>query len=162
MPSLTHLVQTHAAESKKTAVNLNLLGTPKPKFAQQAQDRRIRQQVQVAVQETDHYTDLFSQSGLDGQEFSASQMAKLPLTTKEDLRHNPQGFVRRGFQPTLCTMTTGTTGQGTTTLFTNRETQLFSSMSALGLLRQGLISKEDIVRDELISFFLSKTESLFN
>jgi phenylacetate-coenzyme A ligase PaaK-like adenylate-forming protein len=43
-------------------------------------------------------------------------------------------------------MTTGTTGQSTTTLFTNRETQIFALMSALSMLRQGLISKADIVQ----------------
>jgi len=54
--------------------------------------------------------------------------------------------VRRGFQPTLCTMTTGTTGQGTTTLFTMRETQIFSLLSALGLRRRGLVSSADVVQ----------------
>jgi phenylacetate-coenzyme A ligase PaaK-like adenylate-forming protein len=43
-------------------------------------------------------------------------------------------------------MTTGTTGRGTATLFTLRETQIFSLMSAMGLRRKGNISNADIVQ----------------
>jgi phenylacetate-coenzyme A ligase PaaK-like adenylate-forming protein len=113
---------------------------------QRLQERRIRQQVQLAAQDTAYYADLFARCGLNAQEFSAAYMAELPLTRKAALRNHPEAFVRRGFQPTLCTMTTGTTGQGTTTLFTTRETQIFSLLSALGLRRSGSISSADVVQ----------------
>jgi phenylacetate-coenzyme A ligase PaaK-like adenylate-forming protein len=113
---------------------------------QRLQERRLRQQVQLAARDTAYYADLFARCGLNVQEFTAAQLTELPLTRKEAIRNRPEAFVRRGFQPTLCTMTTGTTGQGTTTLFTMRETRLFSLLSALALRGGGLISTEDVVQ----------------
>jgi len=139
-------VRNHAVDFGKPTNSSRSPSTPNPKIVKQTQDRRIQQQIQLATRETDYYADLFTRRGLNSQDFRATQMTELPVTTKETLHDRPHAFVRRGFHPTLCTMTTGTTDQGTTNLFTDRETQIFSSMSALSLLRQGLISSADIVQ----------------
>ena len=146
LPSLTHLVRAHTAENKNRAANSRRTVDPNPRFLQQALERRIGRQVQLAVCETDFYGDRFAESGINWQEVTLAHFRELPLTTKADLRGRPEGFVRRGFSPTLRTMTTGTTGQGTSMLFTSRESQIFTLMAALGLLRQGLISDKDIVQ----------------
>jgi len=146
LPSLRHLIQIYAANSAKPTRGSSVLGTPDPQVTQQLQERRIQQQVQLAVRDTDYYADLFAQLGLRAQDFTPDQFTKLPLTTKEALRDHPQDFVRHGFRPTLATMTTGTTGRGITMFFTNRESQIFSSMTAMGLLQQDPISSADIVQ----------------
>jgi phenylacetate-coenzyme A ligase PaaK-like adenylate-forming protein len=146
LPSLRHLVQTQTSSSGKATADSSRPTTPNPKILQQTQERRIRRQVQLAAQDTAYYAELFARRGINWQAFTAAQISELPITTKQELRDQPEAFVRRGFLPTLRTMTTGTTGQGTTTLFTGRESQIFSTMSALGLLRQGIISKADIVQ----------------
>ena len=107
----------------------------------------IRRQVQVAARETDYYARLLARCGLGVGNFDTAQLTELPLTTKADVRDQPQAFVRHGFQPTLCTMTTGTTGQGTSTFFTMRETQIFSLLAAIGMRQGGLISRADIVQN---------------
>lgn len=146
LPSLVHLVQQQANGSAKSTAERGWPGAPNPKMLQQAQERRIMRQLKTANEETTYYADLPERHGLNGQKFSVAQISELPITTKQDLRDRPGAFVRRGYLPTLRTMTTGTTGQGTTTLFTDRESQIFSAMSALSLLSRGIISKADIVQ----------------
>ena len=146
LPSLTRLVQIYAADSQKAATGSRPMGTPKPTDVQQLQRRRIQRQIQVAVRETSYYAELFAQNGFDVQAVTAGQLSALPNTSKADLSQQPGAFVRCGFQPTLCTMTTGTTGQGNTNLFTTRESQIFATFKALGLLQKGEIGKADIVQ----------------
>jgi len=146
LPSLKHLIQAYAVNSTKPNNGPSAPNTQNPQMMQGLQERRIRQQVRLAARETDYYADLFAQHKLNVQGFIPDRFSELPVTTKEALRDHPEAFLRRGFRPTLATMTTGTTGRGITMLFTNRETQIFSSMAAMGLLQQGLISSADIVQ----------------
>ena len=145
--SLTQLVRQDPTSRVRPASQSSPFGRPKPQVMQRVQARLIRRQVQVATRETDYYADLFAHCGLNAQEFRAAQMAELPLTTKAAIRERPQAFVRRGYQPTLCTMTTGTTGQGTTTFFTMRETQIFALLTAWSMRQGGLISSADVVQN---------------
>jgi phenylacetate-CoA ligase len=110
------------------------------------QARRIQQQIMRAANETSYYGDLFASAGLKGERLRRATLNELPVTPKSAIRAQPEAFVCAGSQPTLCTMTTGTTGQGTATFITLRESQIFSLMSAQSMMRQGLVSSPDIVQ----------------
>jgi phenylacetate-CoA ligase len=146
LPSLNYLVQRYVSAPVHTDGGLRAARTPKAMPLLRGQERSLRRQVQLAVQDTDYYADLFAQHGVDPRAVTAANITDIPVTSKQAIRHCPEAFIRRGFQPTLRTMTTGTTGLGTTSFFTTRESQIFALTTALGLCRGGGISKADVVQ----------------
>jgi phenylacetate-CoA ligase len=108
--------------------------------------RRFCTQAVRAVKETDYYKQQFDQLGIDPSQLKYEDILRIPITPKEALRNDPDGFVRRGSQPAFRTTTTGTTGKPTSVYFTAREIQATSLLTAITFLQSGQISPEDIVQ----------------
>lgn len=108
--------------------------------------RRFRQQVRLGRAETEFYARRFGQTGFDPEHLTLDVVTHLPLTTKTELRAQPDSFVRKGTRPYLRVTTTGTTGQPTVIYFSERELRVFFALSALPTLARGEIGPEDIVQ----------------
>ena len=72
-------------------------------------------------------------------------IARLPVTSKEDLREHGEAFVRRGARPAYRSTTTGTTGWPTTVWFSDYENHLIGALSAISFLGQKIIEPDDFV-----------------
>lgn len=108
--------------------------------------RRFRQQAQRGASETSFYRDLFARLALDPKRLTLAQIGAIPPVTKATVQARLGAFARQRQQPTLLTMTTGTTGQPTGMLFTAHELALFSALGALTYLFQRQITAQDIVQ----------------
>ncbi len=108
--------------------------------------RRFRAQAGRAARETDFYRRQFDNLGIDPAQLKHDDIARLPVTSKEAVRGDPEAFVRRGSRPAFRTTTTGTTGKPTSVYFTAREIQATSLLAAISFLQSGQIGPEDIVQ----------------
>ena len=108
--------------------------------------RRFRGQAARAAHETEYYQRLFARLGLDPRRLTYADIATLPLTPKADLRQNPDEFVRRGAQPFLRALTTGTTGWPTSVAFSSYELQVCFALTTISSLMNGDLTSEDIVQ----------------
>jgi phenylacetate-coenzyme A ligase PaaK-like adenylate-forming protein len=113
---------------------------------QTVQLRRFRTQAVRGARETVYYGRLFERLGLDPAHLAYEDIARIPVTTKEAVRDNPDEFVRRTAQPVFRTTTTGTTGRPTSICFSAEEMRTFMALTAVGLLLQKRIGPEDIVQ----------------
>lgn len=114
---------------------------------QDLQLRRFRTQAGRAARETEYYADVFDRLGLDPTRLRYEDISRIPVTSKEALRDDPDAFVRRRHaRPVLRTATTGTTGPPTAVAFSEAELHLIVSLTALGLQLQGTIAPDDNVQ----------------
>jgi phenylacetate-coenzyme A ligase PaaK-like adenylate-forming protein len=113
---------------------------------QDLQLRRFRTQAGRAARETAYYADVFARLGLDPTRLRSEDISRIPVTSKDALRDDPDAFVRRSGQPVLRTATTGTTGAPTAVAFSEEELHLIVSLTALGLQLQGTIAPDDNVQ----------------
>jgi phenylacetate-coenzyme A ligase PaaK-like adenylate-forming protein len=124
------------------------LGAPEldEESRREVQLRRFRTQAVRAARETRYYGALFERLGLDPRTLRWEDVQRLPLTPKDAIREDPDGFVRQGAKPCLLATTTGTTGRPTSVYFSEYEIRTIASLSALGILLQDQIGPEDIVQ----------------
>jgi phenylacetate-coenzyme A ligase PaaK-like adenylate-forming protein len=108
--------------------------------------RRFRTQAVRAVHETEFYKNHFDNLAIDPTQLKYEDISRLPVTSKEAVRNNPDAFVRRGSMPAFRTTTTGTTGKPTSVYFTAREIQATGLLGAITFLQSGQIGPEDIVQ----------------
>lgn len=108
------------------------------------QHRRMRQVMRLAGAETAFYAERFAALGLDPRRLADA--ARLPLTTKAELRARPDDFVRRGAQAYLRPTTTGTTGRPTAITFSLREMRLSAALQAIDGLAADTIREDDILQ----------------
>ena len=73
------------------------------------QTRRFRAQAVRAARETTYYEDVFKRLGIDPARLRDEDIQRIPPTSKEALRDDPDAFVCRTAQPCFRTTTTGTT-----------------------------------------------------
>lgn len=125
-----------------------LLGSPSldDETRQAMQLRRFRAQAVRAARETAYYHVLFERLALDPARLRYEDIARLPLTSKEALRTDPDAFVRRSAKPYLCAMTTGTTGWPTSVSFSEYELRVFFALTAISSLFSRDIAGDDIVQ----------------
>jgi phenylacetate-CoA ligase len=116
------------------------------KTRREMQLRRFRSQAQRAVRETPYYADRFANLGLRPAHLSYEDIGRLPLTSKEALRDEPDAFVRHTSRPILRAMTTGTTGRPTCVSFSASELHTIVSLSAIGFLSSNDLNEGDIVQ----------------
>ena len=88
----------------------------------------------------------FARLDLDPARLRYDDILRVPPTTKDAVRDDPDAFVRRTARPTLRTTTTGTTGWPTSVSFSEREIQTTIALATIGLLVHGQITAEDIVQ----------------
>src|SRR5438128_2418349 len=69
----------------------------------EVQVRRFRTQAVRAARETAYYGLLFARLGLDPARLRYDDLVRLPRTPKDDLREDPDAFVRRTARPTFRT-----------------------------------------------------------
>jgi phenylacetate-coenzyme A ligase PaaK-like adenylate-forming protein len=108
--------------------------------------RRFRGQARHAADETRFYGSLFDRLGLRPGTLSWDTLCRIPLTKKEALRADPDAFVRRSRRAERRFTTTGTTGQATTTYFSEHEIRSYVGLGAISLLTSGAITDEDVVQ----------------
>lgn len=108
--------------------------------------RRFRAQSIRAARETAYYSRLFECLDLDPTQLNTEKIIHLPLTTKEELRADPDAFVCRTARPNLRAMTTGTTGQPISICFSEHELRLYCALSALSALASCNLDAMDIVQ----------------
>jgi len=108
--------------------------------------RRFRTQAVRGARETDYYGPLFDRLGLDPSRLRCEDITRIPPTSKEALRRDPDAFVRWGTRPTLRAVTTGTTGQPTEVSFSRDEMRSYMALGAISLLSGGLIDPTDVVQ----------------
>jgi len=108
--------------------------------------RRFRAQAARAAHQTAYYERLFERLGLDPARLRFEDISRVPPTSKEALREDPDAFVRRTSNPCLRTTTTGTTGKPTSVCFSAYEMQTYIALGALSLLLMGRIGEGDIVQ----------------
>jgi phenylacetate-coenzyme A ligase PaaK-like adenylate-forming protein len=112
----------------------------------EVQLRRFRTQASQATRETVYYRRLFEGLGLDPAHLSFKDIRRIPVTSKETVRDNPDAFVCRSARPVFRTTTTGTTGRPTNICFSAQEMRTYIALTAIGLLTRQLIGPEDIVQ----------------
>jgi hypothetical protein len=108
--------------------------------------RRFRSQARRAAHETAFYGPLFDRLGLDPGTLGWDDLARIPPTTREALRADPDACVRRSANPVWRCTTTGTTGAATTIYFSADEMRAFSALSAISLLMAGTVGEDDVVQ----------------
>jgi phenylacetate-coenzyme A ligase PaaK-like adenylate-forming protein len=152
LPALDQLIETLSATQQEfgelTREAKELVQGPQLDEAtrRDLQLRRFRLQARRGAHETGFYGDLFAQLGLNPKQLTAEQIGAIPPVNKTTVQAQLAAFVRRSQQPTLRTMTTGTTGEPTGMLFTAHEMALFSALGALTYLLQRQITAADIVQ----------------
>src|SRR4051794_32983770 len=70
--------------------------------------RHFRRQAVRAAELTRFYREVFRSGDIDPARITSEEISQLPLTTKDALRRDPDGFVAKGSNPQLRAMTTGT------------------------------------------------------
>jgi phenylacetate-coenzyme A ligase PaaK-like adenylate-forming protein len=125
-----------------------LLGGPTldEETRREMQLRRFRTQAARAAGETAYYRRQFERLTLDPARLSYEEIARLPLTAKEDLRADPDAFVCQTARPYVRALTTGTTGWPTSISFSVHELRVYSALTALSALFSGDLEPEDIVQ----------------
>jgi phenylacetate-CoA ligase len=108
--------------------------------------RRFRTQAVRGARETVYYKDLFERLNLDPAQLNFEDILRIPPTSKEALRENPDAFVRRTATPCFRTTTTGTTGKPTSICFSTYEMQTYIALAAIANLMIGRIDASDIVQ----------------
>jgi phenylacetate-CoA ligase len=107
--------------------------------------RRFRAVADRASRETPYYRRLFAELDVDPKRLRESDIGRLPLTTKDDVRADPDAFVAARARPTLLATTTGTTGLPASIAFSAYELRVAVSISALGSLVGGHLDPADVV-----------------
>ncbi|HEY7126558.1 MAG TPA: AMP-binding protein [Ktedonobacterales bacterium] len=125
-----------------------LLGSPQldEETRRAMQLRRFRSQAVRAAHETRYYQQLFERLGLDPGRIRYEEIARLPLTSKADLRRDPEAFVCRKAHPFLRVLTTGTTGWPTSVAFSTYELRVYAALTAISALFSGELTSEDIIQ----------------
>lgn len=113
--------------------------------AKQVALKRFRTQVKRAAEGTRYYGDLFARIGLDPDRFGTTDIADVPITTKDALRADPMGFVHDAARPTARIGSTATTGRATTVHYSDYELRVISALTAHHMLLRRLIEPEDVV-----------------
>jgi hypothetical protein len=111
--------------------------------------RRFRTQAERAARETAYYASLFETIGIAEGRFSFADTSRVPLTTKAALRADPDAFVRRTARPTYHCVTTGSTGQPTSVLFSADELRSFVALVG-GLLALGAPSAVQFALEPIV------------
>jgi phenylacetate-coenzyme A ligase PaaK-like adenylate-forming protein len=112
----------------------------------EVQLRRFRAQAKRAARETAYYQRLFARLSLDPRRLKYEDIAVLPLTSKADLRHDPDAFISHSARPYLRALTTGTTGWPTSVSFSSYELRVYFALTAIALLMNSDLTPEDIVQ----------------
>jgi phenylacetate-coenzyme A ligase PaaK-like adenylate-forming protein len=125
-----------------------LLGSPQldEETRRAMQLRSFRSQAVRAARETRYYHHLFERLGLDPRRLRSEDILQLPLTSKPDLRRDPEAFVSRTAHPFLRALTTGTTGWPTSVSFSAYELQVYVALTAIAALFSGDLTSEDIIQ----------------
>jgi phenylacetate-coenzyme A ligase PaaK-like adenylate-forming protein len=150
--SLDRLVEAALATQREfgtvAASNGGLAGDPDLDDAtrQDLQLRRFRTQADRAARDTRFYADLPTRLGLAPSRLGLADVARVPITTKDALRADPNAFIRRGTQPILQALTTGTTGRPTSVAFSAYELNTIVALSALGFLFADQLTPDDVVQ----------------
>ncbi len=113
--------------------------------------RRFRKQALLAARETRYYASLFERAGVDPKHMTFEDIARFPLTPKNDLRDEPDAFVRSGAKPAIRATTTGTTGWPTSVYFSDREIKTVVALAAMSFMNQNLIEPDDVVQVNISS-----------
>ena len=108
--------------------------------------RRFRSQAVRAARETPYYQRLFERLDLNLTRLGYEEISRLPLTSKEALRADPDAFVCRSARPYLRAMTTGTTGWPTSICFSEHELRVYFALAAISSLLSRDIESDDIVQ----------------
>ncbi len=112
----------------------------------QVQLRRFRKQAVRAMRDTDYYRRLFQRLDVDSAKLDYEDIERIPVTTKDALRTDPDAFVRRKSRPFLRSLTTGTTGRPTSICFSEYELRTAVALSAMAFSLSGEIGPEDVVQ----------------
>lgn len=108
--------------------------------------RRMRQVARLAGRETPYYAEQFAALGLDPENLSAADLARLPITPKDAVRDRPDDFIRREAKVYLRPSTTGTTGKPTSIAFSLKEMHVYAALQAIDALTSGTLREDDIVQ----------------
>jgi len=110
------------------------------------QIRRFRAQAARAARDTEYYPRLFATLGIDPARLRYDDITRVPITSKEAVRDNPDAFVRRGARPFLRATTTGTTGAPTNIYFSEHELRVYFALAAIAALINCDLRDDDIVQ----------------
>ena len=108
--------------------------------------RRFRAQASRAARETAYYGPLFDRLDMIPSRLSASDVVRVPPTTKAALQADPDAFIRRGSRPAHRFTTTGTTGRPASIAFSADEIRSYQLLAAMSLLVNGTVAEEDVVQ----------------
>lgn len=114
-------------------------------------DRRLRRLARTAHARTGFYRRHFDRAGLDPAELDLSTLERLPVTSKADLRADPDAFVDRTARPWYRAETSGTTGPPTAVWFSRHEADLLTAMTAISFLIDYSLGEDDAVQLNLSS-----------
>jgi phenylacetate-CoA ligase len=148
--SLEHLVDQARTSVRKTgtvAGSVDMLGgrAADEDTRRWVAERGFRRQAVKAANTTSYYAELFREHHLDPSNLRFDDISSVPITSKQALRDQSDAFVCAGSRPYLNALTTGTTGVPACILYSRRELDVFSCMSALHALASGGMRPNDIV-----------------
>lgn len=111
----------------------------------EVQLRRFRKQARRAARETSYYERLGAGCDVDLARMRWEDISRLPLTSKDAMRSEPDALVSRRARPFLRAASTGTTGEPATVWFSEREVRAMLALSAMSFMTERLIEPEDVV-----------------
>lgn len=103
-------------------------------------------QAVLAQERTEFYEGLFPKAGLNPRHMRFEDIGRLPVTTKDSLRCNPDAFLSRGSAPQLRVTTTGTTGWPTSVYFSEDELRIVVAVTTSHVLLRRFVDPDDIVQ----------------
>lgn len=117
----------------------------------EVQLRRFRKQAIRAARETEYYRGLGARAGVDLATMSFDDIQRLPLTSKDHLREQPDAFIARSATPVMRATTTGTTGRPTPVCFSQRELDAIVPLTAMSFANQAIVEPDDVVQFSISS-----------
>ena len=90
-----------------------------------------------------YYQQLFAAHAIDPEKLTVQNMSSVPLTTKQEVREQPQQFITANSRPCTATPSTGTTGRPIEIWLSRYEIELWSALAALSGLLRDEIRPED-------------------
>ncbi|GAB2941081.1 phenylacetate--CoA ligase family protein [Nonomuraea fastidiosa] len=112
-------------------------GVDDPEIRRSMADRRLRQAVKRAAENTAYYRLWFREHGIDPAGVGLDEITQVASTPKSALRGAGPAFVSEQSEPVLLAQTTGTTGIPTIVWFSRYELELAAVLSAISYLIVG-------------------------
>lgn len=122
-----------------------------PEARHEFQTSGLRRTARRLARLSPYYSEVFAAADVDADSLRPEDMARLPVTRKQDLVSRQRDFLVRGSKPFVTTRTTGTTGKPAEVWLSRYEIELWPAIAALSGLLRNEISPDDCMQINISS-----------